>query len=105
MNSNDPGGRAPGDACRAGPADPARQHAATKADLLPTIRQMGYLQIDTIQVVQRSQNLVLWSRLGDYDPDWLDEVHAAGQLFEYFAHALCYVPIEYYPTFRGRGLA
>jgi len=78
--------------------------SAAKADLLPTIRQMGYLQIDTIQVVQRSQNLVLWSRLGDYDPDWLDEVHAEGQLFEYFAHALCYIPTEYYPTFRGRGL-
>lgn len=77
---------------------------ATKADLLPVIRRMGYLQIDTIHVVQRSQNLVLWSRLGDYDPDWLDEVHAAGQLFEYYAHALCYIPTEYYPTFRGRGL-
>ncbi len=77
---------------------------ATKADLLPAIRRMGYLQIDTIHVVQRSQNLVLWSRLGDYDPVWLDEVHAAGQLFEYYAHALCYIPTEYYPTFRGRGL-
>ena len=77
---------------------------AAKADLLSAIRQMGYLQIDTIQVVQRSQNLVLWSRLGDYRPEWLDELHAEGQLFEYFAHALCYLPIEYYPTFRGRGL-
>jgi hypothetical protein len=81
------------------PTDPA-----AKADLLPAIRQMGYLQIDTIQVVQRSQNLVLWSRLGDYLPEWLDEVHAEGQLFEYYAHALCYIPTEYYPTFRGRGL-
>ena len=77
---------------------------AAKADLLPAIRQMGYLQIDTIQVVQRSQNLVLWSRLGDYPPEWLDEVHAEGRLFEYYAHALCYIPTEYYPTFRGRGL-
>ncbi|QRN82917.1 YcaQ family DNA glycosylase [Chloroflexota bacterium] len=77
---------------------------AVKTDLLPAIRQMGYLQIDTIHVVQRSQNLVLWSRLGDFDPDWLDEVHAEGQLFEYYAHALCYIPTEYYPTFRGRGL-
>ena len=77
---------------------------AAKADLLPAIRRMGYLQIDTIQVVQRSQNLVLWSRLGNYDPAWLDEVHAEGQLFEYFAHALCYLPIEAYPTFRGRGM-
>lgn len=77
---------------------------AAKQDLLPAIRRMGYLQIDTIQVVQRSQNLVLWSRLGDYDPAWLDEVHAEGQLFEYFAHALCCLPIEDYPIFRARGM-
>lgn len=74
---------------------------ATKADLLAAIRQMGYLQIDTIQAVRRSQYLVLWSRLGDYDPSWLDELHAVGQLFEYYAHALCYLPIEDYPVFRG----
>ncbi len=72
-----------------------------KADLLPTIRQMGYLQIDTIQAVRRSHNLVLWSRLGDYDVDWLDQIHAEGQLFEYYAHALCYLPIDAYPVFRG----
>jgi uncharacterized protein YcaQ len=62
---------------------------------------MGYLQIDTIQAVRRSQYLVLWSRLGDYDPAWLDALHADGRLFEYYAHALCYLPIEDYPVFRG----
>ena len=74
---------------------------AEKTDLLPAIRQMGYLQIDTIQAVRRSQNLVLWSRLGDYEVEWLDELHAEGELFEYYAHALCYLPIEEYPVFRG----
>ena len=74
---------------------------AQKEDLLPTIQQMGYLQIDTIQVVRRSQNLVLWSRLGDHDPAWLDEIHAEGALFEYYAHALCYLPIDDFPIFRG----
>ncbi|MBG0784521.1 MAG: winged helix-turn-helix domain-containing protein [Anaerolineaceae bacterium] len=80
-------------------APPKKQ--AEKADLLPIIRQMGYLQIDTIQAVRRSQNLVLWSRLGDYEVDWLDELHAEVQLFEYYAHALCYLPIEDFPIFRG----
>lgn len=74
---------------------------AKKGHLLPIIQQMGYLQIDTIQVVRRSQNLVLWSRLGDHDLGWLDEVHAEGSLFEYYAHALCYLPIGDYPIFRG----
>jgi uncharacterized protein len=77
---------------------------ASKGALLDSIQQMGYLQIDTIQAVRRSQYLVLWSRLGDFDPGWLDELHAEAQLFEYYAHALCYLPIEDYPIFRGRML-
>jgi len=77
------------------------ENPAQKDDLLPIIQQMGYLQIDTIQVVRRSQNLVLWSRLGDHEPSWLDEIHAEGSLFEYYAHALCYLPIDDYPIFRG----
>ena len=43
---------------------------------------MGVLQIDTISVVARSPYLVLWSRLGDYDPEWLDQLLAEGALFE-----------------------
>ena len=74
---------------------------ASKEALLDSIRHMGYLQIDTIQAVRRSQYLVLWSRLGHYEPAWLDELHASGLLFEYYAHALCYLPIEDYPVFRG----
>ena len=74
-------------------------------DLLACIKRMGYLQIDTIQAVRRSQYLVLWSRLGDYDPAWLDELHAEGHLFEYYAHALCYLPIVDYSIFRGRMLS
>ncbi len=76
-----------------------------RADLLACIKRMGYLQIDTIQAVQRSQYLVLWSRLGDYDPAWLDALQADSHLFEYYAHALCYIPIEDYPVFRGRMLS
>ena len=72
-----------------------------KADIMTAIHRMGYLQIDTIQAVRRSQYLVLWSRLGDYKPDLLDELHQERQLFEYYAHSLCYLPMEDYPIFRG----
>ena len=77
---------------------------AGKADVLSTIRQIGILQIDTISVVARSPYLVLWSRLGDYRPAWLDELLAEGALFEYWAHAACFIPIEDFPFFRGRML-
>jgi uncharacterized protein YcaQ len=47
---------------------------------------------------------VLWSRLGDYPPEWLDELLAEGALFEYWAHAMCFLPIEDYPLHRRRML-
>jgi uncharacterized protein YcaQ len=78
--------------------------AATKADLLQVIRRMGALQIDTIHVVARSPYLVLWSRLGDYQPRWLDELLAEGALFEYWSHEACFLPIEDYPLYRHRML-
>ena len=73
---------------------------ATKADVLDTIRHMGALQIDTIHVVARSPYLVLWSRLGTYDPDWLDQLLAEKAVFEYWSHEACFLPIEDYPLYR-----
>jgi uncharacterized protein YcaQ len=80
------------------------QSPALKTELLEAIRRMGYLQIDTISVVARSPYLVLWSRLGDFQPGWLDELLAEGALFEYWAHAMCFLPIEDYPLYRRRML-
>jgi uncharacterized protein YcaQ len=77
---------------------------AVKADVLEAIRRMHLLQIDTIHVVARSPYLVLWSRLGGYQPGWLDELLAEGALFEYWAHAMCFLPIEDYPFYRRRML-
>ncbi len=79
---------------------PARP--AEKPDVLGAIRRMGALQIDTIHVVARSPYFVLFSRLGDYDPKWLDQHLAEGRLFEYWAHAACFLPIEDYPLYRHR---
>jgi uncharacterized protein YcaQ len=84
--------------------DQAPERLAVKADVLEAIRRMHLLQIDTIHVVARSPYLVLWSRLGDYQPEWLDELLAEGALFEYWAHAMCFLPIEDYPLYRRRML-
>jgi uncharacterized protein YcaQ len=81
-----------------------RRRRAGKADVLAAIRRMGMLQIDTISVVARSPYLVLWSRLGDYEPAWLDELLAEGHLFEYWAHEACFLPIEDYGLYRHRML-
>src|SRR5919199_3072057 len=78
--------------------------AARKADVLRAIRRMGALQIDTIHVVARSPYLVLWSRLGDYEPRLLDELLAEGKVFEYWSHEASFLPIEDYPLYRHRML-
>src|SRR5918912_3928217 len=78
--------------------------AAKKADVLRAIRRMGVLQIDTIHVVARSPYLVLWSRLGAYEPLWLDELLAEGKLFEYWSHEACFLPVEDFPLYRRRML-
>ncbi|HET7036639.1 MAG TPA: crosslink repair DNA glycosylase YcaQ family protein [Thermomicrobiaceae bacterium] len=85
--------------------DQPRRQPATKQDVAELIRRLGCVQIDTIAVVARSQYLVLWSRLGHYDPAWLDELHYPDrQLFEYWAHAASIIPLELYPYFRSRML-
>jgi uncharacterized protein len=61
-------------------------------------RDLGYLQLDPIRVVERSHLLVLWSRLGQFDPADLDALQwQERRLFEYWAHAASIVPTEDYP--------
>jgi uncharacterized protein YcaQ len=84
--------------------DRRARRRAGKADVLAAVRRMGVLQIDTIQVVARSPYLVLWSRLGAYEPRWLDELLAEGALFEYWAHEACFIPVEDFALFRHRML-
>ncbi|CUS03631.2 conserved protein of unknown function [Candidatus Promineifilum breve] len=73
----------------------------SRADLLDTIRRITCLQIDPINVVARTQLLVPFSRLGNYDPAdlegllWDDKA-----LFEYWAHAASIVLADDYPIFR-----
>ncbi|HEX9106750.1 MAG TPA: crosslink repair DNA glycosylase YcaQ family protein [Longimicrobiales bacterium] len=75
---------------------------ARKADVLACIRRMGALQIDTIHVVARSPYLVLWSRLGDYRPEWLEQLLEERKIFEYWAHEASFLPMEDYPLLRWR---
>jgi uncharacterized protein YcaQ len=73
---------------------PARN--AVKEDVFSAIDRVGLLQIDTINVVARAPYLAIWSRLGEYDPAWLEDLLAEGQIFEYWAHAACFIPIDQY---------
>ena len=80
------------------PAGPIR-----KRHLLSTIAALGQLQLDAINVVQRTQFLVLFSRLGAYDAGLLhDMTGPGGALFEYWGHAVALLPVTHHPLFRWR---
>lgn len=74
----------------------------TKADILATIRAIGCVQLDTISVISRSHETVLWSRLGPYDPALITELYDPDHaITEFWAHAAAILPIELLPLFRG----
>lgn len=66
------------------------------ADVVAVIERMRLLQIDSIHVVARSPYLVLHSRLGSYDPTWLEDALEQGRLAECWAHEACFVPAADY---------
>jgi uncharacterized protein len=64
------------------------------------IEQIGCVQIDTLQMVHRSHYVILWSRLGRYNPTDLDKLvydPAHRQCFEYWYQAACIIPYSLYP--------
>lgn len=67
---------------------------ANKAGILEVARHFGGIQIDPTRTVERTQYLVLWSRLGTYDRAMLAEVLAERKLFEWNAFI---VPVERLP--------
>lgn len=70
-------------------------------DVARTVERLGAVQIDTISVVERSQYLVLWSRLGAYDPSLLDALlYPRRTVFEYLSHAASIVPMRDYAYYR-----
>ncbi len=75
--------------------------AAGTAGVIEVARDLGALQMDPINVVARTQLLVLRSRLPQFTPDDLAMVaHRERQLFEYWAHCASLVLTEDYPIHR-----
>jgi uncharacterized protein YcaQ len=74
---------------------------ATRDGLLDLTRELRSLQLDPISVVARSHLLVLWSRVGSFEPTLVDGLlFGEGALFEYWAHAAAIVLTEDFPLHR-----
>ncbi|TDQ79450.1 winged helix-turn-helix domain-containing protein [Sphingobacterium yanglingense] len=59
-----------------------------------SLEQLGYLQIDTLSVVERAHHHTLWTRIPDYETSYLDELLEERQIFEYWFHAASYLPMQ-----------
>ena len=57
------------------------------------VEHLGYVQIDTINVVERCHHHILWNRIPDYRRADLRQAQSVDRsVFEYWTHALSYVP-------------
>ncbi|HEY2885936.1 MAG TPA: crosslink repair DNA glycosylase YcaQ family protein [Rhizomicrobium sp.] len=79
-----------------------RQEGGTSA-LGPLIRRLGYVQLDSIRIVERAHHHILFSRHATYRPRHLEKLQAkAPELFEHWTHDSSLIPLEYYPHWRHR---
>ncbi|MGB8878983.1 MAG: crosslink repair DNA glycosylase YcaQ family protein [Solirubrobacteraceae bacterium] len=78
------------------------------ARIAKLVAQLGLLQLDSVNVFERSHYMPVFSRLGPYDKSRLDRIagHGTGRidrrLVEYWAHEASLIPIELHPLFRWR---
>ena len=64
--------------------------------------RVGLIQIDSVNVLVRSQELPLFARLGGHRRDLIPSMTKAGDLFEYWAHEASHVPVDLQPLLRWR---
>jgi len=57
------------------------------------INHLGYVQLDTISVVERAHHHVLYSRVPKFDSAMTNQMLLNGDIFEYWSHAAAVLPI------------
>ena len=81
--------------------DPRRR--ATKRELAKLIDQLGFVQVDTINVVARAHDLTLWTRLSGYEPRMLKALLEKDRaLFEHWTHDAAVIPVGWYTHWKPR---
>ncbi|MBN2587032.1 MAG: YcaQ family DNA glycosylase [Candidatus Fermentibacteraceae bacterium] len=61
------------------------------------VEDLGYIQIDTISVVNRAHHHTMWTRMENYEPEMLCLLQSEDRkVFEYWGHAASYLPMKDY---------
>lgn len=67
------------------------------------VDHLGYIQIDTISVIERCHHHILYSRIPGYRQEHLQKAQSIDKsIFEYWTHALAYVPTKDFRYFQAR---
>jgi uncharacterized protein YcaQ len=79
--------------------------APTSEAIVELVKALGYVQVDTLHVVNRAHHVTLWSRFGSYPiVDFHKQIYTNGQrkLYEGWGHAASIIPLEHYRYHRWR---
>ncbi|TFG29061.1 winged helix-turn-helix domain-containing protein [Candidatus Thorarchaeota archaeon] len=68
--------------------------------VLDVARRIHNIQIDTISVVSRSHNITTFNRFEKYKDGRIWDELKTGNLFEFWSHSICLMPIETYPYYK-----
>jgi uncharacterized protein YcaQ len=82
--------------------DPRPTGRVDRRHLRRVVDRTGLIQIDSVNVLVRSQELPLFARLGAHPRTLIDDASRDGELFEYWVHEACHVPIELHPLMRWK---
>jgi uncharacterized protein YcaQ len=67
---------------------------------LAAVEHLGYVQIDTIHVIERCHHHILFTRIPQYRREQLHQAQSVDKtVFEYRAHALAYLPLKDFPFY------
>ena len=75
---------------------------ATQRHVNSLISRLGVIQIDSVNVLVRSQELPLFSRLGNHDRNAIPKATESQKIFEYWGHEAAHLPVEIHPLFRWK---
>lgn len=83
-------------------ANPRPTGRIDKRHLHRVLDSVGLIQIDSVNVLVRSQELPLFSRLGNHPRTLIPNATDAGELFEYWCHEASHLPVSMHPLVRWR---
>ena len=75
----------------------------SEADAEVLIRKLGFVQLDSVNAVERAHHMILFSRAANYKREHLHSLHHDTRaLFEHWTHDASLIPMEYYPHWHHR---